>query len=847
MERLFSILTAIAVAMILTAGVGVYLTSKVSISQANETAALATANIAAQNLAKRVQFVGDTLDQMAKDPDVIAAIASSDKATLDAVAVRLEKYLPGVRKIRLIPVGLVELDKSSEPHMSFGDIDMVKATFMDNPVAAIQGDIGPNRHLAVTRKVIRKNEAIGVILGSLDFEFINQALADAELDDSYLELKQDKLTLASSGDKGNVDDSRRITVPGTAWEIYFTDPDSNNLGQTVFVFGFILLPILLALAGFFIIYRQFSVLLSQDQDWILKAYKDVLTNQPKGSYPVNLTGMDTVIASMVRFNRDVERKGVEAVVKENEDFELDGYFDELNDSIVDIERQIQDVDQEIPSPPVQAVAPPVPVPPAKPAPIPEKPEEKPQPEKPIATKPKSQSDTIFRAYDIRGIVGKTLTEQVVHDIGRALGSEAKEQGCKTVVIGRDGRLSSPSLAQALANGIISTGCNVLDIGMVPTPVLYFVVQHTDGRTGIMITGSHNPAEYNGLKIMLRGETLASEKIQSLKLRIDSQNFVNAGQPGSIEQNNSFVEEYIGTILEDIRISRDLKVVVDCGNGVAGGLAPKLLKNLGCNVIEMYCEVDGNFPNHHPDPSKPENLNALIAAIADNNADIGIAFDGDGDRLGVVDSNGKIIWPDRQMMLFAKDVLAGKPGSEIIYDVKCSRHLADQIVKFGGRPLMWKTGHSFMKAKLKETGAKLAGEMSGHIFFNDRWFGFDDALYSAGRLLQILSEDIRDSAEVFADFPDSINTPELNVELAEGENIAFIEGMFANAKFASGKVTNIDGMRIDFSDGWGLVRASNTTPSLVIRFEADTQDALENIQDQFRQLMLKVKPGIKLPF
>ncbi len=842
MERLFTVLTAIAVGMILTAGVGVYLTSKVIISQAREEASISTANTVAQGIAKRIQFSGDALEIMAKDSDVIAAITRGNKNVLAETAAKLEKYLPGAKKIRLIPVGLVEPDQTSIPNMSFGDIDMVKATFLDNPKPAIQGDIGPNRHLAITRKVLQNNQTIGVILASLDFDFLEQTLNEIGLEDSYMELRQDKLTLASVGEKNNNDeDFNHTAVPQTGWEIYFTDPNSNNSGQTALVFGFILLPMLLALGAFFIIYRQLSVLLSQDQDLILKAFKDILTNKPKGSYPVSLVGMDAVISTMVRFNRDVERKGVDAAAKENEDFELDGYFDELTDSINDMEQQIQDVDHEIQTPIIPST-PVLQAPPPKPIPTIEKPPEV------IATpKAKSQSDSIFRAYDIRGIVGKTLTEQVVHDIGKAFGSEAKEQGCKTIVIGRDGRLSSPKLSQALANGIVSTGCNILDIGMIPTPVLYFVVQHTDGRTGVMITGSHNPAEYNGLKMVIKGETLASEKIQNLKQRIDSQNFVNTGQLGTIEQNSMFVNEYIGTVSDDIRVSRGLKVVIDCGNGIAGELAPALLKNLGCEVIEMYCEVDGNFPNHHPDPSKPENLTELIASVAKNNADIGIAFDGDGDRLGVIDSKGKIIWPDRQMMLFAKDVLAGKPGSEIIYDVKCSRHLADQIIKYGGRPLMWKTGHSFMKAKLKETGAKLAGEMSGHIFFNDRWFGFDDALYSAARLLQILSEDSRTSAEVFADFPDSINTPELNIELAEGENTTFIEGMFANAKFASGKITNIDGMRIDFSDGWGLVRASNTTPSLVIRFEADTQDALEKIQEQFRQLMLKIKPDIKLPF
>ncbi|MDO9241794.1 MAG: phosphomannomutase/phosphoglucomutase, partial [Methylicorpusculum sp.] len=306
-------------------------------------------------------------------------------------------------------------------------------------------------------------------------------------------------------------------------------------------------------------------------------------------------------------------------------------------------------------------------------------------------------------------------------------------------------------------------------------------------------------------------------------------------------------EYIGIISEDIKLERDLKVVLDCGNGVAGDIGPVLLKTLGCDVIELFCDIDGNFPNHHPDPSKPENLRDLIKAVKEHEADLGIAFDGDGDRLGIVDSDGNIIWPDRQMMIFAKDVLSKKPGSEIIFDVKCSKHLADQIVKYGGRPLMWKTGHSFMKAKLKETGAKLAGEMSGHIFFNDRWFGFDDALYSAARMLEIISADSRSSAQIFAEVPNSINTPELMVHMVEGENVNFMNALIAKADLKGCKITQVDGFRADFTDGWGLVRASNTTPSLVLRFEADSQHALKRIQNEFKMLMTRIKPDIVLPF
>jgi len=556
---------------------------------------------------------------------------------------------------------------------------------------------------------------------------------------------------------------------------------------------------------------------------------------------VALTGMSAVVASMVRFNREVELQGLSTAVSGKDDFELEGYFDEFSISPPTPKaNQGGSVTQTTTSLNKDEKAQEL---------IADEPMSGDMPEIidiiPDTPKKNDPGAAIFRAYDIRGIVGETLTKDIVYDIGRAVGSEAKELGCQTVVVGRDGRISSPTLAEALSNGIVSTGCHVLDIGMIPTPVLYFVVHHTEGRTGIMITGSHNPGNYNGLKMMVKGETLAGQRIQQLKLRIDSGDFITG--KGSIEHNGMFVSEYLGTLCEDIQVTRTMKIVLDCGNGVAGDLAPVLFKTLGCEVTELFCEVDGNFPNHHPDPSKPENLAELIKTVKGQGADLGIAFDGDGDRLGVVDSNGKIIWPDRQMMLFAKDVLAGKPGSEIIYDVKCSRHLPDQIVKYGGRPLMWKTGHSFMKAKLKETGAKLAGEMSGHIFFNDRWFGFDDALYSAARLLQILSEDFRSSSDVFADFPDSISTPELNVDLAEGENFTFIEKLFAYAKDTGGKIIDIDGLRLDFADGWGLVRASNTTPSLVIRFEADTKEAMATIQDKFRQMMLKVKPDIKLPF
>ncbi len=451
---------------------------------------------------------------------------------------------------------------------------------------------------------------------------------------------------------------------------------------------------------------------------------------------------------------------------------------------------------------------------------------------------------IFKPYDIRGIVGKTLTPAIVERIGHAIGSEARARGVQSVVIGRDGRLSGPELAAALSRGLNTAGCDVIDIGRVPTPVLYFATHHLGTQSGVSITGSHNPPEYNGLKVMLAGETLSGEAIQGLRQRLLKNDLVH-GQ-GRVTQQD-VREVYLARITSDVKLARKLRIAVDCGNGVAGELAPELLRRLGCEVQELYCDIDGTFPNHHPDPAHPENLTDLIAAVKKNKLDVGLAFDGDGDRLGVITPDGDIVWPDRQMILYARDVLSRQPGAEIIFDVKCTRTLPEEIRKAGGRPTMWKTGHSFIKAKLKETGAALAGEMSGHIFFKERWYGFDDALYTAARLLELLARDARPTREVFASLPNTVNTPELHLKLAEGEQYALIKQLAAKASFPDAKVTTIDGVRADFPDGFGLVRASNTMPVVVFRFEGDNTAALQRIQQRFRELVASVRPAVKLPF
>jgi phosphomannomutase / phosphoglucomutase len=451
---------------------------------------------------------------------------------------------------------------------------------------------------------------------------------------------------------------------------------------------------------------------------------------------------------------------------------------------------------------------------------------------------------IFKAYDIRGIVDTVLTPDAVRAIGHALGSEAVARGQHTIAVGRDGRLSGPALSGALADGIRAAGVNVIDIGCVPTPLTYFAAYELDCHSCVSVTGSHNPPDYNGLKMVLGGQTLHGEMIQDLRRRLAEDDLTHGhGSLSSAEVDPA----YLDRVCSDIKLSRPMKIVVDCGNGVAGGIAPTLFERLGCEVLPLFCEVDGTFPNHHPDPSKPENLQDVIRALRDTDAELGLAFDGDGDRLGVVTKDGEIIYPDRQLMLFAADVLSRVPGGEIIFDVKCTRNLAPWIRAHGGKPTMWNTGHALVKAKLRETGAPLAGEMSGHMFFKERWFGFDDGLYAGARLLEILSARPDASAALKA-LPDALSTPELNLKMNEGEPFELVRRLKAQARFEGAQdIITIDGVRVEYADGFGLARPSNTTPVVVLRFEADDAAALARIQQAFRSEIDTIWPGLALPF
>lgn len=459
-------------------------------------------------------------------------------------------------------------------------------------------------------------------------------------------------------------------------------------------------------------------------------------------------------------------------------------------------------------------------------------------------RPITLDPTIFRAYDIRGIVGESLNEDILYVLGLALGSQALELKQKAVVVGRDGRLSGPSLAKALVEGLVDTGLHVIDIGLVATPVLYFATHHFQTHSGVMLTGSHNPANYNGVKIVLDKKTLMDGMIKNLYHRIQNQDF-SFGK-GSLEQK-SIIDAYIERVCRDIKLDKRLKVVIDAGSGATGAIAPQLFKALGCEVIPLFCEVDGNFPHHHPDPSDAENLKSLVAAVLSENADIGFAFDGDGDRLGVITNQGKNIYPDRQLMCFAQSVLSNHPKGKIVFDVKCTKHLETVIQQHGGIACWSKTGHSFIKAKISEENALLGGEMSGHIFFNDKWYGFDDGMYTAARLAEILSQQNLSSDDFFAQFPDSVNTPELKIPIKETEKFQFMEKFIQQANFADGRLNTLDGLRVEFDHGWGLIRPSNTGAYLVLRFEANNEECLAQIQSLFRSELLRLNSTLELPF
>ncbi len=762
--------------------------------QGSEEQRIADTSAVAQNLASTLgntfSDILKTLAPVAKSKTLIAAL-QAERAAIASLEADLAKGHPNILRVRLLGSGPHAVDYEGQPPMGYAGLEMLRRSGAEEaaplPEMHLFGSEG--RHIAVLYRLKKADGSLaGHLLYALNAALLQQTLDAAPLSTGYTELRQ-RVTKGKAlvlGKKGNT--AARTPTADFRYPIPGTP-------WTLFYWTGVdtttapeetssdLMPMLVA-----------AVLV------ILILVALVVIRRKKKAQ-----GLPVVGGGAAQF------KNAKAAITEAEKLEPivekpAGPADLALEPGGGVEIDNQDEDKEMPKLP----------------------------------------DAIFRAYDIRGVVGSDLTPDVVRQIGHAIGSEAYDRGQQTIVVARDGRLSGPELSEALVEGLRASGRDVIDVGRVPTPTLYFATYFLNTGSGVMVTGSHNPSNYNGLKIMLGGNTLFGDDIAALRQRLLGKNLVDG--EGTL-QHMEVADDYIRRITDDIPVvlGESLKIVIDAGNGVAGEIGPRLFRALGHDVVELYCEIDGDFPNHHPDPGQPENLKDLIQAVADNNADLGLAFDGDGDRLGIVDGNGTIIWPDRQMMLFARDVLSRNPGAEIVYDVKCSNRLESVIKKLAGKPVMWKTGHSFIKNKMKESGALLAGEMSGHIFFKERWYGFDDALYAGARMLEILIGLKKSPAEIFSLLPAGVSTPELHIDLKEGEQQGFMERLLAAVDMPDAKIIHIDGMRADFPDGWGLVRASNTTPCLVLRFEGDNQQALEQVQEKFRSLLLGLDDSLKLPF
>ena len=806
--------------------------------------------LAADKIAVPIAAIKKQLQALAQDETIVTLFAEADSVALESEGEKKRSLFESALKLRLLLPGKYQTDREAMPPMSFASVDLLRraeksATSM---AAEVHGMGVDGAHVALVSRVTDVDDKlVGLLHLSMPLSLIESVTSKFNVPGTYIEIQQGKgakaLTLAMAGDaKLRNGDPTVAGIIGTKWYVAsWSKSSAASVAEVVESVGgdsgmgliVIVLLALVAGAGGFVFYRRKqSAAGSKEKPEKGVVYQGAVKAIMEGEHP----GLDKLIPGLPQsgeitvpgaLSEGLIGDDVTYVAKpadmqqENSEQESGGNGEGVSSEAVEQES----ADRENPeTTPAEATD-------SSNVEVPEQVEISPD---------------IFRAYDIRGVVGKTLSATIVREIGRAIGSEANERGQQGIVVARDGRISSPELGGALIEGLRASGRDVIDIGVVPTPVLYFATHHLETNSGVMLTGSHNGPEYNGLKIVIDGETLSGEAITAIRNRITNKE-MSEGQ-GCL-QAVDVSADYLRRITDDIPVALGgaFRIIVDCGNGVAGQLAPQLYRALGHDVVELYCDIDGKFPNHHPDPSQPENLQSLIEIVKKEGADLGFAFDGDGDRLGIVDGEGNIIWPDRLMMLFARDVLSRNQGASIIFDVKCSRHLKAVINESGGKPLMWKTGHSLIKSKMKEIDAPLAGEFSGHIFFKERWYGFDDALYAGARVLEILTKSKSSPTETFAELPDDISTPELRIPLAEKHHAKVMEIMKKKMTFEDAEVTDMDGLRVDFSDGWGLVRPSNTSPFLVARFEAESDEAMERIQKGFRDLLHSVSADLKLPF
>jgi phosphomannomutase/phosphoglucomutase len=724
MQRIFTFLAVLAVVMMLSIGGGIYWVASGQLQQSKQQETTAIAEGITTNLSTHVTLLQQLVNTLAQSPGVVVAFSSADPIKLLQTAAQLEHYIPGVLKIRLLLPNTQSLDSKETPVMGYADQDLVRESFINPQLPAIH-DQGSNQHLAIAAKTVNSNTTIGVVLASIDTHFIEHSVQLANIHDGYVRLMQGELQLQERGESAlKSTDLQQIGVDNTQWQLQYRGAPALDATQQSLFAGIITVVVLLAILLFYRAYRYVDSLLVSDRGMLLTATKDLINHRLHDNYPVSLAEMRFIIDALTDLNRTLKRtaQSLDTAAPYHFAEEATG-FNVLNTTDAAPVNTPVLTDKPLSAPVSQGVS-----------------------------SGKSALDAIFDSYAIRGSVDKNLNKEVFYELGRAFGTELKHQAIHKIVLGYDGRISSPPFAEAFAKGVIATGLDVLDIGMVPIPVVTFATLQMEGQSGAMITGSHHPAKYNGLKLLIAGEPINEKQLLAVKHRVEAGN-ISLAASGNIERTQRYSNDYISKILADIHLARPMTVVLDCGNGVTAQLGPKLLKALGCDVIELFCDVNGHFPNHIPDPDKTENMSDLMAAVQHYQADLGIAFDGDGDRLGLVDANGKMVRADRQIQLFARQILQMNPGAAIVYDEHCPKQLGEYISRYGGQAIVWKSGRSVMHAKLKATGAKLAGEMSGRTFFNDRYPGFDDALYAAARVLEILSADTQDSAAVFAALSD----------------------------------------------------------------------------------------------
>jgi phosphomannomutase/phosphoglucomutase len=759
-----------------------------------------TSKLIMSAISARAQALMGQVAAVAQAPELARALANKDSADIKAQQAILSFLYPNAYKVCLIAADVDQPDPNACLPITFATLDGLRQAKKNGSAAmGILGLGSADAYLLLANRIVDADEKIvGVLLVALAPDVVQQLLLDEFGTDGYVELQQGNKQVTKVSSTGNAQWKQGQAgiiqkIPNSHWQVAYW-PETKETPSLPIVLMAALLVILVGL--WFVRETWQKVLLKQDIKTIRRQLNDFQKSTLKPKYPMAEALLQDVVD-------DIQTMGREDIKPSK------GKKKPTTNKVADTGSVEQVSENALPA--------------------------------------ISHIDaSIFKPYDIRGIVGETINEQAFKVIGRAIGSEAQAQQQSRLVVARDGRLSSDGLAAALIEGILASGCSVLDIGKVPTPLMYFACEALGTQSGVMVTGSHNPANYNGLKTVLAGKTLGGSDVQALYRRIEKEDF-STGQ-GEVNKAN-VVDDYIKRIVNDVQTARSIKVVVDCGNGIAGVIAPRLLREFGCEVVELYCDVDGNFPNHHPNPSEEHNLEDLAAEVKKQEAELGIAFDGDGDRIGIVDATGQPIWPDRLMILFAQDVLSREPESTVIYDVKSSNLLGDAISRAGGNAVISPSGYSIIRQQIQDTGAKLAGELSGHIFFNDRWFGFDDGLYAACRLFEFLSNDPleRTPSEVFDALPHRECTPEILLEMNDGESRRFVDQLRTEGDFPGGEKILIDGLRVEFPTGWGLVRVSNTMPALTLRFEANTGEQLEQIKQQFKQQMLQIKPSLTLNF